>query len=415
VSRRERFAFIRSQNVFDRYFSSSGLAFISDEQARGLRGVELQPGDILLNITGDGITFGRCCSAPLSVLPACVNQHVSIVRVNPVLADADFILSYLTHPLIKRYMESFNTGGSRRAITKTHIESFLLPLPPLADQQRIGKMLALFDDRIQQLFDANGTLEAMARAVFKSWFVDFGPVRAKAEGREPEGMDAATAALFPSGFAEAEHDEIPQGWVKAYIGDCAEIVGGSTPSTANADFWKDGEYCWATPKDLSSLKSPVLLGTDRKITEEGLATISSGLLPVGTVLLSSRNPIGYIALAEVSTAINQGLIAMKPKGRMSNLFLSLWTESALETIKSFANGSIFQEISKRNFRTIRLVRPAEPVLGAFDGLVRPMVQRIALQERRIQTLSDLRDTLLPRLISGKLRLPDAEKLALATL
>src|SRR5262249_10348222 len=119
---RRNYGLIRSQNVFDRRFSEAGLAFISDEQADELRNARVQAGDLLLNITGDGMTFGRACLVPAYVLPACVNQHVSILRTDPNICCPAFLLSYLTHPIIKGYIESFNAGGSRRAITKGHIE-----------------------------------------------------------------------------------------------------------------------------------------------------------------------------------------------------------------------------------------------------------------------------------------------------
>src|SRR5665811_1408274 len=122
-------ALIRSQNVFDRHFDNSGLVFITDEHARELQNAEVRSGDVLLNITGDGVTFGRSCIVPDAVLPACVNQHVSIIRVDPRECEPGYLLSVLTHPATKGYIESFNSGGSRRAITKGHIQSFEIPLP----------------------------------------------------------------------------------------------------------------------------------------------------------------------------------------------------------------------------------------------------------------------------------------------
>jgi len=130
---RSRFALVRSQNVFDRRFDRAGLAYISDQQAEALSGVTLQAGDILINITGDGVTFSRACIVPEDILPACVNQHVAIVRLDPMKADPGYVLSFLTHPTVKSYIESFNAGGSRRAITKGHIQSFRLALPPLTE------------------------------------------------------------------------------------------------------------------------------------------------------------------------------------------------------------------------------------------------------------------------------------------
>jgi type I restriction enzyme S subunit len=208
-------------NVFDRRFDSEGLAFISEEQAAGLAGVVLEPRDLLLNITGDGITFSRACLVPTEVFPACVNQHVAIIRMDKAVADPRYVLSYLTHPSVKRYVESFNAGGSRRAITKGHIESFELPLPSLSEQRAIGDVLSAFDDKIELNQRMNQTLEAMARALFKSWFVDFDPVRAKAEGRDP-GLPKHLADLFPACFVGSELGEIPEGWVVGRLGDVAD-------------------------------------------------------------------------------------------------------------------------------------------------------------------------------------------------
>lgn len=405
---RTQFALVRSQNVFDRRFDDAGLAFISDEQAEGLRGVHLQPGDLLLNITGDGITFSRACAVPEEILPACVNQHVSIIRVDPSIADPGFVLAFLTHPLVKTYIESFNAGGSRRAITKGHIESFHLALPPLAQQRAIAEILGTLDDKIELNRRMNETLEAMARAIFKSWFVDFDPIRAKAERRDLH-LPKRIADLFTNSFSRSELGQIPQDWKLVRVGDLAEVVGGSTPSTKESRYWDNGTHYWATPKDLSKLTSPVLLETERRITDSGLAEIGSGELPKGTVLMSSRAPIGYLAITEVPVAINQGFIAMLPKKAISNLYLLLWAKHAQDAILSRANGSTFLEISKANFRPIRILQPPEAVIREFDKLVRPIYERIVLCVRESSHLTSLRDTLLPKLISGEIRIGDAQR------
>jgi type I restriction enzyme S subunit len=140
----------------------------------------------------------------------------------------------------------------------------------------------------------NQTLESIARALFKSWFIDFDPVRAKMDGRQPTGMDVETAALFPDEFEDSVLGKIPKGWRVKSIGDVVKTVGGATPSTSEPTYWEEGAIHWSTPKDLAALSSPILLDTERRITEKGLQKISSGLLPKGTVLLSSRAPIGYL-------------------------------------------------------------------------------------------------------------------------
>ena len=134
LAQRSSYALVRSQCVHDRFFDLEALSFLSDLQAANLRNVELQAGDVLINITGDGVTFGRSCQVPSDALPAVVNQHVSIIRPNPEVLNSGYLSSYLVHPEVKNYVEGFNAGGSRRAITKGHIEQFEIPLPPISEQ-----------------------------------------------------------------------------------------------------------------------------------------------------------------------------------------------------------------------------------------------------------------------------------------
>ena len=148
--------------------------------------------------------------------------------------------------------------------------------------------------------------------------------------------------------------------------------------------------------------------TERKITDAGLNKIGSGLLPSGTVLLSSRAPIGYLAVAEVPVAVNQGFIAILPREHISNLFLLYWCETSHDEIISHANGSTFLEISKGNFRPLPLVVPDTGAMSAFDRLTRPLYERVVSNERESRTLAALRDALLPKLVSGKLRVTQLE-------
>ena len=221
-----------------------------------------------------------------------------------------------------------------------------------------------------------------------------------------DGMDPGIAALFPDRFVDSELGEVPAGWETSTIGKEVGVVGGSTPSTKEPEFW-NGDVCWATPKDLSTLSSPVLLKTNRTITEAGLAKISSGLLPAGTVLLSSRAPIGYLAISETPISINQGFIAMKCMRRISSIHAWLWSKNNMDAILQNANGSTFQEISKRNFRPLPMIVASNRILATFNEAAKPLYERIAKNERESYALTALRDTLLPKLISGELRVEDS--------
>lgn len=224
LEQRESWALVRSQNVFDRYFSEDGLAFISNDQANRLKGVSLREGDVLLNITGDGVTFGRSCEVPGALLPACVNQHVAIIRPRNDKLCPKYLLSYLTHPDVKPYIESHSSGGSRRAVTKGHIEAFLVPVPKIEEQRAIARILGALDDKIELNRRMNRTLETLAKRLFKSWFADFEPVVAKSEGRTPFGISDELAALFPSEFEDSELGPVPRGWRPVPLGDVIQLV-----------------------------------------------------------------------------------------------------------------------------------------------------------------------------------------------
>lgn len=337
-----------------------------------------------------------------------------VIRGRPKFTDTDFAYYLTKWNEVQDYAIGQMTGTSgRQRVPVESLNHLIVPVPALPEQQAIAHILGTLDDKIELNRKMNETLEAMARAIFKAWFVDFEPVRAKMEGRWQRGqslpgLPAQLYDLFPDRLVDSDLGEIPEGWEVKPIGDLAEITGGSTPRTNESSYWDYSKHFWATPKDLSSLHVPVLLDTERCITDAGLAQISSGLLPPGTVLLSSRAPIGYLAISEIPVAINQGFIAMKSRKSVSNLFLLRWVEAHLEDIVSHANGSTFLEISKSKFRPILVTAPSEPVMRAFDQLARPSYCKLVANELESRTLAALRDILLPKLISGEIRIQDVE-------
>lgn len=352
--------------------------------------------------------MGDVCMVP-DGLECCVGQRQVLLRPNRERVVPRFLLYAIQSPEVQHEISwSEGTGSTVSNVRIPVLKSIKIPLLPLKEQAEVATVLGALDDRITLLRETNATLEAIAQALFKSWFVDFDPVRARQEGRAPEGMDEAAAALFPDSFEESELGRAPRGWPVTAIGDVVECVGGGTPDTKNASYWEPGEFCWTTPKDLSGNQSPVLLTSERKLSAKGLAKVSSGLLPAGTLLLSSRAPIGYLALAQVPLAINQGYIAMLPGSRLPPLYMLFWCRLNMDAIKGRANGSTFMEISKKAFRPIPALVPPASIVEAFCDVAGALFERLVENERQAQTLATLRDTLLPRLISGQLRLPEAE-------
>ena len=406
------YSLIRSQNVHNHGFEFGGLAYIDEDQARKLQNVEVLEDDVLVNITGDSVA--RVCMVHPSALPARVNQHVAIVRPDPSVIDPFFLRYWLVQRSSQAHLLGLAAAGAtRNALTKSMLEGLEIPYVEIAVQRQIGAALRLLDDKIELNRRMNETLEAMARAVFRDWFVDFGPTRRKAAGiTDPAAIlggllpDPPQAALlFPDRLGD---NGLPEGWEEREVGDLCPIVGGGTPSTKEPAFWDGGTHNWATPKDLSKLSGLFLRASERQVTDAGLAKVSSGLSPVGSVLLSSRAPIGYVAIAEEPVAVNQGFIVMQPTPAFPTEFAYFWTLENLDLIKANANGSTFQEISKKNFRPLRVNHAGADLVAKFAEVAGPMMDLIRNNEQENQTLAATRDLLLPKLMSGELRLTGAE-------
>ncbi len=374
---------------------------------------ELREGDVVLAMDRPWIEAGlKYAAISKHDLPCLLVQRTARLRGGPKL-DIGF-LRYLIGSLeFTQHIHAITTGTAVPHISGRQIKDFAFALPPLAEQKAIAAVLGALDDKIELNRRLNATLEAMARALFQSWFVNFDPVRAKLDGRPPAALDPTTAALdpttaalFPDSFQDSEAGHIPKGWAIKPVGEVVDCVGGGTPSTAEPKYWEGGTHHWTTPKDFSSLQAPVLLDTDRKLTDAGIAKISSGLLPAGTLLLSSRAPVGYLAIAAMPVAINQGFIALKCNDRASNFFMLNWCQTNMAEIESRATGTTFAEISKQNFRPIRVVLPPKELMAAFTAKVAPLYAQITANLHQSRTLATLRDTLLPKLLSGELGVAD---------
>ncbi|RQO59362.1 restriction endonuclease subunit S [Paucibacter sp. KBW04] len=409
-AQRSNFALVRSQNVFDREFSCSGLAFISDVQAAGLKGVVLQADDILLNITGDGITFGRTCLVPSSILPACVNQHVAIIRLDRRRAHPGYVLGYLTHPLVKEYVESFNAGGSRRAITKAHIESFVVPLPPMLTQVALAKLFAAFDDRITLLRETNATLEAIAQALFKSWFVDFDPVHAKRQGRLPEGMDEATAALFPDAMEETALGLVPKGWDIKAMADVSTVGIGKTPPRKEQHWFSESpsDVRWVSIRDMGGV-GVYATETSECLTPEAVERFNVRRVPDNTVLLSFKMTIGRVNISRGELTTNEAIahFRLDPGSPLTSEFIYLHLKQ-FDFSKLSSTSSIADAVNSKTVREIPILVPSPEVLAAFQHQVGVMFAALKNGELHAQSIAQIRDSLLPRLISGQLSLPEAE-------
>lgn len=390
---------LRNQNIRNGVLDLSAPSFTNEEDyLKRIKRAAPKTGDIVFTREAP---MGEVCMIPEGV-KCCLGQRQVLLRPKSSV-NGQYLFWALQSPYVQQQI-AWNEGtGSTVSNVRIPVLK-ALHIPRIGSEDMVAKSLSDIASRMALNTQTNQTLEAMAQTIFKSWFVDFDPVKAKMQGKQPEGMDADTAALFPDKLVESELGLIPEGWVFSEIGDEVTVVGGGTPSKKNDDFWVDGHIHWTSPKDLSGVQDKVLLDTASKLTETGLKKVSSGLLPVDTVLLSSRAPVGYLALAKVPLAVNQGYIAMKCEKVVPPEFVLQWCVHSMDEIKQRASGSTFAEISKKSFKPISVVVPSEEVLTAYQKLVKPLYDSITSNIRQSEQLSTLRDTLLPKLLSGQLDL-----------
>ncbi len=356
-------------------------------------------------------------------------QRIITLRGKIGLLESDFLKYLLQSNDVQHQLDGRASGTTVSGIKQSELRQIILCFPPLPEQKAIAHILGSLDDKIELNRRMNATLEGMAQALFKSWFVDFDPVldNALAAGNPiPEELadraevrrraladgtaNREAAKQFPAAFQLTEElGWIPDGWEVSTIGDEVAAVGGGTPSTKNEMFW-NGTHLFCTPKEMSKLSSFVLSYTERHLTDLGSQKVSSGILSAGTLLMSSRAPIGYLAISEKPVTVNQGIIALLKNEKYQPMFLLSWLRSNMAKIIERANGSTFLEISKKNFKPIPFLRPSEEALSLFNVQAKSIHRRIVNGVSNSNHLTKLRDTLLPKLISGELRIPEAKKL-----
>lgn len=402
-------AFIRAADMNDGSVLFETAERINDEALGRIRKGIGKPGDILFSHKG---TVGKLALLPLNAPPFVCSPQTTFWRcLDDTQLDRRFLHCFMRSSEFQdQWFARKGETDMADYVSLTAQRQLVVAIPPIAEQRAISDIVGALDDKIELNRQMNATLEGMARALFKSWFVDFDPVTAKAASRQPFGMSGDIAALFPDSFDVSPIGPLPTGWCSSTIGEAVKVVGGTTPSTKEPRFWEGGSIHWCTPRDMSRLADPVVLDTDRKITDAGLARISSGLLPAGSVLLSSRAPIGYLAIAEVPLAVNQGFIAMICEQQLPNHYVLRWTEESMDEILSRAGGTTFAEISKKSFRPIPVIVPSRPVLDAFVAKAGKWHEQVASNVRESAILAKTRDAVLPQLLSGEIRLCDAEKL-----
>ena len=341
--------------------------------------------------------------AAISAGPCVTNQQINSIVVDP---DNDSLFVYYNLSNRKDEIRGSAGGSAQPILNKSAFGQLSIALPPLREQRAIAHVLGTLDDKIELNRRMNETLEEMALALFKSWFVDFEPVRAKMEGRwwrgeSLPGLPAEHYDRFPDRLVPSELGEIPEGWAVKALGTFGEIITGKTPSTKRPEYYG---------KDMSFLRIPDMHGkmyalyTEVMLSAEGAESQVKKTLPPGSISVSCIATPGLVVLNHRSTQTNQQINSIVPDDKSASRFL-YWICSNLspEIETGGLGGSVFGNMNKSTFSVLPVVCPEPAVICAFDSLVSPIHSDIFANERQARTLAGLRDALLPGLLSGEVR------------
>lgn len=379
---------------------------VTQEKAIELERHRLRIGDILFARRGAQAT-GLSALVDERFGDGLCGTGALLLRMTSKRVDPSFLAMYLSSEQSYSWLRTHAVGAVMPNINTDIIKALPICLPGINEQRSLASFFGAIDDRIRLLRETNATLEAIAQAQFKSWFVDFDPVRAKMAGCAPEGMDEATAALFPDALEETELGLVPKGWALRPFIDAVDVIGGGTPKTSNPDYWGGG-IPWFSVVDAPDGADTFVIDTEKHITDAGLEGSSTKLLPQGTTIISARGTVGKLALTGCPMAMNQSCYGLRGKAGDS-YFTYFSTCRLVEALKARSHGSVFDTITRDTLAGVHSLLPANSdVISAFEDAVSPLMSRVLLNLHQSSGLAELRDTLLPRLISGQLRLPEAQ-------
>ena len=322
------------------------------------------PGDILFVNKG---TPGRVCLVPDPV-DFCIAQDMIALRADESKIYPKYLFTVLRSREIQQQIYNTNVGDVIPHFKKQFLDQLLIPIPERSIQESIGDLYYVLSLKAERNKKINDNLEQQAQSYFQELFVD---------NADPE-------------------------WTTGTISDLGTVVGGSTPSKAKPEYYTESGIAWITPKDLSNNKSKFVSHGENDITELGLRNSSASIMPEGTVLFSSRAPIGYIAIAAGEVTTNQGFKSVVPKPEIGTPFVYFFLKNTLPVIEGMASGSTFKEVSGSTMKNVPAVIPDAETLAKFSDFCAPIFAQQRILEEQNQSLATLRDNLLPKLLSGEI-------------
>lgn len=382
---------VRVNNFRDTRLDVSDVMYIAPEIEAKYTRTRLHGGEVLLTIVG---SVGQVAVVPKGLDGFNVARAVAVLHPLPHVAP-EWLALCLRSPLSQHLLGTRANTTVQTTINLKDLRALPIPLPPVEERDVISNFIGALDDRITLLRETNATLEAIAQALFKSWFVDFDPVRAKMEGRAPEGMDEATAALFPDGFEESEVGLVPKGWRVGSVYEIAKVIYGAPFAS---------KLFKTAPPGI-----PLVRIRDLKDERPGVYTQEvhpkGYLLQPGDIAVGMDGEFRAYAWGGEEAWLNQRVCVFSPVNNACSAFVRSSIAPLLAAVEASETATTVIHLGKNDIDRFKVVVPTPKVLATFSAVANPLYQRLVANKQQAQSLASLRDTLLPRLISGQLRLP----------
>ena len=301
-------------------------------------------------------------------------------------------------------LDDMNTDSAVPGLNRNAAHAREFGVPNETEQRRIAHILGTLDDKIELNCRMNATLEGMAQALFKSWFVNFEPVRAKMEGRwrrgeSLPGMPAELYDLFPERLVASEVGEVPEGWGVGVLDDAIELLSGGTPKTAVTEYW-NGDIPWYTAKDAPSPTDVFVVDTERKITQAGIDNSPTRMLPVGTTIITARGTVGRLACLGIPMTMNQTCYGIRGVGGYPDYYTYWNIRMTVDELQQRTHGTIFDTITRQTFKLVDATLPPAELAGEFENSILPTMNKMLCNLHEAHRLTEMRDALLPGLVAG---------------
>jgi type I restriction enzyme S subunit len=368
------------------------VRYVSENTLKTWFRAHIKPNDILFVNKG---TPGRVCLVPNPVT-FCAAQDMMAFRSDPEKINYKYLFAVLRSNEIQKKIENNHVGLVIPHFRKQELSSLLIPIKSKQEQKAIGELYIALSEKIELNNRINAELEAMAKTLYDYWFVQFDFPDTNGKPYKTSGGKMV--------WNETLKREIPEGWEKGTLNSLGEIIGGSTPPRENEKYFSKSGTAWITPKDLSlNIGNKFITKGEFDVTDDGIKASSLNVMPKGSILLSSRAPIGYLAISREAVTTNQGFKSFVPNKGFSTEFVYYSVKNMIPAIENNAVGSTFKEISSATLKTIPICVPDKKVVDKYSIILKPIFERQNILEIENQKLTELRDWLLPMLMNGQVK------------